>query len=92
MSEAALRADLFTPRTAEDWLLARLWQHRCHVPEGPDPLRDRIRAAITAAGLGPLIAGRHPSGKGAETLPEASERVFGETLGQPHNTRRRRTP
>jgi hypothetical protein len=75
--------DLFTHGTAEDWLLTRLWQLRCPVPEGPDPLQDRIRAAITAAGLGPLIAGRRPDGKGAETLEEAFERIFCTPLAPP---------
>ncbi len=77
MSNQALRADLFARSSAEDWLIQRLEELGHPIARGPGPLRDRIRAAISGAGIGMVVAGRHPSGKGVETLEEAFERVFG---------------
>ena len=77
---AALAPDLFASSSAEDWLAQRLEELGHPIARGPEPLRDRIRAAIGGAGIGMVIAGRHPSGKGVETLSEAFERIYGQAL------------
>ena len=76
----AVAPDLFAPIAAEDWLSRRLAELGRPVAPGPDPLRERARMAITSAHLAPVIAGRHPSGKGVETLEEAFERIYWQPL------------
>jgi hypothetical protein len=73
--------DLFTPVAAEDWLAQRLSELGHPIePTAGATLKDRIRAAISAAGIGMVVAGRHPSGKGVETLEGAFERIYGQPL------------
>jgi len=78
---AAVTPDLFAHPSAEDWLTQRLEQLGHPIETNLSvSLKDRVRAAITTAGIGCVIAGRGPSGKGAEDFEAAFERVFGEPL------------
>jgi len=73
--------DLFTHPSAEDWLVQRLEELGHPIDADRSiALKDRIRAAITSAGIACLIAGRGPGGKGVEDLEAAFARIFGEQL------------
>lgn len=86
---AAATPDLFARPAAEDWLAHRLEQlgHALE-PETAGSLKDRLRHAITAYGIGCVIAGRAPNGR-PENFAEAWERIFGEPfdMKQPSNRR-----